>query len=71
MRGRAQLGEIWEGSQCFLCTRQGAVCILPQCKEHAGLCLHVHTPPERVLIPLNMHIGAPASPVVSEGDMYM
>ena len=40
----------------------------PQCKDMRDFACTSITPPERVLIPLNMHIGAPASPVVSEGD---
>lgn len=40
----------------------------PQCKDMRDFACTSITSPERVLIPLNMHIGAPASPVVSEGD---
>ena len=40
----------------------------PQCKDMRDFACASITPPERVLIPLNMHIGAPASPVVSVGD---
>ena len=40
----------------------------PQCKDMRDFACTSITPPERVLIPLNMHIGAPAKPVVSEGD---
>ncbi len=40
----------------------------PQCKDKRDFACTSDTPPEKVLIPLNMHIGAPAKPVVSEGD---
>ena len=39
----------------------------PQCKDMGFSCTSIAWP-DKVLIPLNMHIGAPASPVVSEGD---
>ena len=35
----------------------------PQCKDMRDFACTSITPPERVLIPLNMHIGAPAKPV--------
>ena len=40
----------------------------PQCKETRDCEVVTIDPPERVRIPLNMHIGAPGTPCVSEGD---
>ena len=40
----------------------------PQCKDMRDFACTSIASPDKVLIPLNMHIGAPASPVVSEGD---
>ena len=40
----------------------------PQCKDTRDCPCTSITPPDTVLIPLNMHIGAPATPVVAEGD---
>lgn len=40
----------------------------PQCKDTRDVaCVNV-APPERVRIPLNMHIGGPCKPVVAAGD---
>ncbi len=40
----------------------------PQCKDTRESEVVTIDPPERVRIPLNMHIGAPAKPVVAVGD---
>ena len=40
----------------------------PQCKDMRDFACTSITPPSKVRIPLNMHIGRPATPVVAEGD---
>ena len=40
----------------------------PQCKDMRDFACTSITPPSKVRIPLNMHIGKPATPVVAEGD---
>lgn len=40
----------------------------PQCKDMRDFACTSITPPKRVRIPLNMHIGGPCSPVVKAGD---
>lgn len=40
----------------------------PQCKDTREVTCVCVSPPERVRIPLNMHIGVPCVPCVAEGE---
>lgn len=44
---------------------------VPHAKATAGLATVKMPTPEHVIIPMSMHIGAPAEPVVKKGDTVM